>query len=115
MHATVFVGVVLGVIGFLVLARGAVSTSGPFPTALTAAVPAGTGALAITFDVTNEGAAEAIADCRVTRDGVPRPDDVAFRSPRLQAGETVSLERTLVDDPDSYVGYDAERLSLICR
>ena len=31
MHATVFVGVVLGVIGFFVLARGAVSTSGPFP------------------------------------------------------------------------------------
>jgi hypothetical protein len=115
MHATVFVGLVVGVLGFLVLARGAVSTSGPFAAAVTAAVPAEAGALAVTFDVTNEGSAEAMADCRITRDGVPRPDDIAFRSPRLPAGQTVSLERVLVSDPDSYVAYDAERLSLICK
>jgi hypothetical protein len=114
MHATVFVGVVLGVVGFLVLARGAVSTSGPFPAAVTAAVPDVAGALAVTFEVANEGTSEAIADCRFTRDGVPRPDDVAFRSPRLPAGETVTLERVLPPDPDSFVAYDAARLTVVC-
>ena len=110
MHATVFLGVVIGVVGFLVLARGAVSTSGPFPAAVTAAVPAEAGSLAVSFDVTNEGSADAMADCRFTRDGVPRPDDIAFRSPSLPAGETVSLERVIVSDPDSYVAYDAEQI-----
>lgn len=115
MHATVFVGLVLGVIGFLVLARAAVSTSGPFPTAITAAVPGADGAVAVTFDVTNGGDSEAMADCRVTRDGVPRPDDVAFRSPRLGAGQTLSMERLLTPDLGADVAYDAERLSVICR
>jgi len=114
MHATVFVGVVLGVIGFLVLARGAVSTSGPFPAAVSGAIADASGALAVTFQVTNEGASDARADCRFTRDGVPRPDDVAFRSPSLPAGETISMERTLAPDPQSFVAYDAERLSVIC-
>jgi hypothetical protein len=115
MHATVFVGLVIGVVGFFILARGAVSTSGPFPAAVTAAVPGEAGALSVMFDVTNEGVADAMADCRFTRDGVPRPDDVAFRSPRLPAGQTVSMERVLVSDPDSLVAYDTERLSLICK
>jgi hypothetical protein len=115
MHATVFGGLVLGVVGFLVLARGAVSTSGPFPTAVTAAVPSADGVVAVTFDVTNGGAAEAMADCRFTRDGLPRPDDVAFRSPRLPAGQTITLERVLTPDLAADVAYDAERLSVICR
>jgi hypothetical protein len=115
MHATVFVGVVLGVIGLLVLARGAVSTAGPFPASITSAVPADAGALSVTFSLTNDGESEAIADCRFTRDGVPRPDDVAFRSPRLPAGQTISLERAVPADPESYVAYDPDRLSVVCR
>jgi hypothetical protein len=114
MHATVFAGLVIGVVGFLVLARAAVSTTGPFPTAVTAAVPGADGTVAVTFDVTNGGDSEALADCRFTRDGVPRPDDLAFRSPRLAAGETISMERVLTPDLAPGVPYDAERLSVIC-
>ena len=114
MHATVFIGVVLGVVGFFLLARGAVITDGPFLARVTAATIDAAGAIAVSLSITNEGRSEGMADCRVTRDGVPRPDDVAFRSPRLPAGETVALDRLLDPTLASFPAYDAERLSVIC-
>jgi hypothetical protein len=114
MHATVFGGLVLGVIGLLILARAAVSPAGPFTADVGGAVTDAAGAVAITYSITNDGTADGVADCRLTRDGVPRPDDLAFRSPALAAGQTVTLERVLPAEPDSLVPYDAESLSVIC-
>jgi hypothetical protein len=70
--------------------------------------------VALTFGVTNEGATEAVADCRLTRDGVPRPDDLAFRSPPLPAGHTLTLQRDVAREPDSLVAYAPDSLSVIC-
>ena len=66
------------------------------------------------FSIANEGETDGVADCRITRDGVPRPDDLAFRSPSLAAGESVTIERDLVPEPDSPVAYAADRLSIVC-
>jgi hypothetical protein len=116
MHATVFVGIVLGVVGLFVLFRLMMSSAGPFSTEVTSAASAGgAGAVAIAFRITNEGDTEGRADCRFTRDGVPRPDDVAFRSPAVAGGQTIALERELIPDPGSPVAYVPEAVSVICQ
>src|SRR3990172_8100934 len=69
MHATIFGGIVLGVVGFFLLARLAVGTAGPFSTEVTAATADGAGGVAVTLSLTNEGDATGVADCRFTRDG----------------------------------------------
>jgi hypothetical protein len=114
MHATVFGGLVLGVVGFFIVARLATGSSGPFTTEVLTAAADGTGGAFVTFAITNDGTTEGVADCRVTRDGVPRPDDVAFRSPALAAGERVTLERALVREGDSPVAYAADAVSIVC-
>jgi hypothetical protein len=114
MHATVFVGIAVGVIGLFLLARLAVGTTGPFATEVVAAAADGAGGVALTFRVTNEGDTDAVADCRLTRDGVPRPDDLAFRSPRLPAGQTLTLQRDVAREPDSPVAYAPDSLSVTC-
>jgi hypothetical protein len=114
MHATVFGGIVLGVVSFFVLARLAVGTSGPFATEILAATAVGSGGAAVVFSITNEGESAAMADCRITRDGVPRPDDLAFRAPLLAAGASTTIERELNPEPDSPVAYVPDRLSVVC-
>ena len=112
MHATVFIGIVIGVIGFFLIASLAVTTSGPFDSAVTSASSGGDGSVALAFTVTNEGDDEGVADCRITRDGVPRPDDLAFRTESLPGGETVTLERELMAPPAA-PGYDLESLTVV--
>lgn len=115
MHATVFLGIVLGVIGLFVLFRLAQSDAGPFAAEVTAASAGTSGAVSVAFSVTNEGEASGHADCRFTRDGVPRPDDVAFRTPQLAGGETLTLERELVRQAEGGVAYVPDQLSVICQ
>jgi hypothetical protein len=113
MHATVFGGIVLGVIGFFFIASLAVTTTGPFASGVTDATGGPDGDVAVAFTVTNEGPDEGVADCRVTRDGVPRPDDLAFRTVALPGGETVSFERDLAQPP-TRPAYDIEALTVVC-
>jgi len=114
MHATVFGGIVLGVVGFFVLARLAAGTAGPFSTQITAATADGAGGVAVTVRLTNDGQGTGVADCRITRDGVARPDDIAFRAPALAAGQTITIERQLRPAPDSPVTYLADAMSVSC-
>jgi hypothetical protein len=114
MHATIFGGIVLGVLGLFVLLRFATGSPGPFQSRVLTATADGAGGVAITFSVTNEGTGDAAADCRVTRDGVPRPDDLALRSPVLAAGETVTFDRTLSKGAGDPIGYLADSVSVIC-
>lgn len=113
MHATIFGGIVLGVIGFFLIASLAVTTTGPFESTVTSATGGPDGGVSLVFTVTNEGDDEGIADCRVTRDGVPRPEDLAFRTEWLPSGETVTIEREL-SAPEVAPGYDVESLSVEC-
>lgn len=111
MHATIFAGIALGVIGFLLLASLAVTTSGPFASVVTSASGGPDGSVSLAFTVTNEGK-DGVADCRVTRDGVPRPDDLAFRTQSLTGGETAVLERELAAPPTP--PYDLEAMTVDC-
>ncbi len=113
MHATIFGGIVLGVIGFFLVAGLVVTTSGPFASSVTSATGGPEGGVSLAFTVTNEGDDEGIADCRVTRDGVPRPDDLAFRTKVLPGGETMTFEREL-EAPPAAPAYDLESLTVDC-
>jgi hypothetical protein len=115
MHATVFAGIVLGVIGLFVLFRLTQTDAGPFSTQVTSASAGVDGVVAVAFSISNDGAGEGRADCRFTRDGVPRPDDVAFRAPAIAGGDSISLERELTPEPDSPVAYVPELISVICQ
>ncbi len=114
MHATIFGGIVLGVIAFLVVANLAVISGGPFASSVVSSSPGADGTLMLAFTLTNEGDADAVADCRVTRDGVPRPDDFSFRTDSVPAGGSVSVDRQLLAPPEGSVGYDADAVTVLC-
>jgi hypothetical protein len=114
MHATILGGVLLGFLGFLLLARLAVTTGGPFATELIGSAADSTGTLHVGVAGVNEGETEGVADCRVTRDGVPRPDDAIFRTARLAPGERVAVER-VVPPPRQAPTYDADTLTVVCQ
>jgi len=115
MHATIFGGIVLGVLGFFLLANFAVAKTGPYASEVSAAGAGPDGGVTLSFTVTNEGDAAGVADCRVTRDGVPRPDDQTFRTGTVPGGETVTLHRELLAPPEDSVGYDTEAITVACR
>ncbi len=114
MHATIFGGIAFAVIGLLVLANFAVMSSGQFASAVTATSPGPDGGLLLSFMLTNESDSRSVADCRVTRDGVPRADDFAFRTDAVPGGESVALERQLQAPPEGSVGYDAGAVTVLC-
>ena len=114
MHATIFGGIVLGVIGFFLLASLAVARTGPYASDVGTTGAGPDGSVTLSFTVTNEGDAPGVADCRVTRDGVPRPDDQTFRTGTVLAGETVTLKRVLLAPSEDAVGYDTEAITVIC-
>jgi predicted nucleic acid-binding Zn ribbon protein len=114
MHATIFGGIVLGVIGFFLLAGLVVGTTGPYTAEVITASADPDGLIAISFTVTNEGESEGVADCRVTRDGVLRPEDLAFRTATVAAGESMTFEREISPRPGGVVAYDTAAMSVIC-
>ncbi len=112
-HATILVGVVAGFALFLLLLRFAVDQSGPFGTHIAGHVALADGGVEVAVTVTNAGGAEGIASCRITRDGTPRPDDLAFRTERLAPGATVTVTRT-VPAPRAPSVLVPERMTVIC-
>jgi hypothetical protein len=114
MHATILGGVLLGAIFFLLLMRLAAGSGEPFRVELLGAGADAEGDIAVAFSIVNESGSERVADCRVTRDGVPRPDDLAFRTERLPAGQLVLVERDLPPAPAASVPYALDRLTVVC-
>ncbi len=115
MHATIFGGIVAGVIGFLILANLAITSDGPFHSVVNSSSAGPDGAVMLSLTVTNEGDSGGVADCRVTRDGVPRSDDYAFRMQPLAGGETVTLERAFAAPPEGSAGYDIGAVTVLCN
>ena len=113
LHATILAGVVLGIALFLFLLRFAVDQSGPFGTSLAGHIVLADGAVQVAVNVTNTGDREGIATCRITRDGTPRPDDLAFRTERLAPGATITVTRTVpaVTGP---AGLVPDRMTVVC-
>ncbi len=113
LHATILGGVVLGIVLLLVLLRLAVDTSGPFAVGIGGHVVLDDGAVQVALNVTNDGDHDGVATCRITRDGTPRPDDLAFRTELMTPGETVTLTRT-VPAPDGGGALDPGLMTVIC-
>ena len=114
MHATVLGGMVLGVIGFFVLAGQLVGTTGPYDARITSSSRVPGGGVALSFTVANVGSSDGVADCRVTRDGVPRPDDLAFRTEHVPAGGSVVVEKVAPAPPQGSVVYQVDQLTVDC-
>ncbi|MBX3030523.1 MAG: hypothetical protein KF809_10205 [Chloroflexi bacterium] len=112
LHATILVGVMFGVIALLLLLRFAVDDGGPYQATVGGHVTTAEGGVEVSFTVLNTGSADGTATCRVTRDGVPRPDDYSFRTQRLAAGESATLSRTI--PPIGIVAVRPELMTVIC-
>lgn len=112
MHATILLGVALGVVALLVLLRFAVDDGGPYQALVGGHVTTAEGGVEVSVTVVNTGANEGTATCRVTRDGVPRPDDFSFRTQRLAAGESATLSRVI--PPIGAVAIRPDLMTVIC-
>ena len=113
LHATILGGVVLGVVFLLVLLRFAVDQNGPYDSSVAGHIVLADGGVQVAVNVTNTGDTDGIATCRITRDGTPRPDDLAFRTERVPAGATVTVTRT-VPAPAGAGALVPERMTVIC-
>lgn len=107
-HGSVFIGVVVAVIGLALIARLAVAGVGPFNATVDAVAPAA-GGLAITVTVRNDGQAAAQTTCQV------RGEDASGRSaivlsPRLEPGESRTFQRTITE-----LGTTVRPLTIACR
>ncbi|MFI5262370.1 MAG: hypothetical protein ACHQZR_07445 [Candidatus Limnocylindrales bacterium] len=114
LHATILGGVAIGFIGLALLGRLALAGVGPFTGQLTSATIQIDGGIAVTLTVRNDGTKTANATCRVSRGGVPAPDDIDFLTDPLRPGETLTYhEQSLPAGPDS-LPYDPARLAVRC-
>lgn len=114
MHATILGGVLVGVVGFLLLMSFASGRGDPFSVELLGAGADPSGGVALAFAIVNEADSSRVADCRVTRDGVPRPEDLAFRTERLAPAERVLIEKVVPPALPGTLAYDLDRLSVAC-
>jgi hypothetical protein len=94
-HGTVFLGVVVAIVGLALAARFAVAGVGPFQ-AVVSGMNEDAGALVVQVRLTNNGSAAGTTSCRISDpalQGAGKP--VFFVSPRIAPKETVTLEQRL--------------------
>jgi len=113
-HGTILVGVIAGFLIFGLLARFAVSAAGPFEADIQGRATRADGGAEVVVRVMNAGETAASATCRVTRDGVPRQEDLTFRTERLAAGAAVQVTRTLPVPLAGDPAFDVTRLTVAC-
>ncbi len=112
-HGTMLLGVGIGILGFLLLAQLAIRHAGPFSGQVASHILLPTGSTQVELVITNAGASDEIATCRVTRDGAPRPDDLVIRTPSIPAGGSVRITREL-PLPAEPPAYDPNSATLLC-
>jgi hypothetical protein len=113
-HGTMLLGVGLGVIGFLLIARMSVGHAGPFVGSVSGQATQAGGGVAVILHVVNQGPEAAFATCRVTRDGSPRPDDVVFRTSKIPAGGSTDAARILPAAQIGQPAYRIDRVTVAC-
>lgn len=96
-HGTVFIAVLVAVIGLALVARLTLAGVGPFGGTLVVAVPDGKG-LAVTLSVMNQGTAAGQTTCRLTDPRDRSGGGSAFvLSPRIDPGATVTFTKTVAE------------------
>ena len=114
LHATILGGVVLGGIFLLLIWKFMVGAGGPYAATLAETTMNADGGPSIVVTITNTGKQSGVANCRVTRDGAPRPDDPTYRTDRIEPGQSVSIERIVPPPPVTSPAYEIDRMSVIC-
>ncbi len=113
-HGTIFVGVVAGFVALALAARFALGSVGPFPSSIESAVSRPDGGIDVAVRVTNKGAGEASATCRISRGGVTSRNDPVFMTERIPAGQTRVFSRTLPPPGPGDPPLVAVRLAVAC-
>jgi hypothetical protein len=94
-HGTVFIAVLVAVVGLALIGRLTLAGVGPFDGSVVEAVPAGVG-LAITLSVTNHGTAVGQTTCRLTDPQDRSGGGSAFMlSPRIDPGAALTFTKTV--------------------
>lgn len=96
-HGTVFIGIVVAVVGLAIVARLAIAGLGPFPAEVDRVTVAGDG-LSVSVTVTNEGSATGQTTCRL----VDRADRGISRSafvvsPPIQPAQTLTFTSVIFE------------------
>jgi len=97
LHGTVFIAVLIGIVGLALLARLSINGIGPF-TSQVANVAAADAGLAVTLAVRNEGSSAGQTTCRVTD-----PTDAngsrgaILLSPQIEPGATRTFTQTVTE------------------
>ncbi len=108
-HGTVFIAVLVAVIGLALAGRLTLAGVGPFDATVDGAAPEGRG-LAITLTVTNRGTATGQTTCRVNDPKDRNGGGSAFLlSPRIDPGATVTFTKTVTE-----LGATVRDLSVEC-
>jgi hypothetical protein len=107
-HGSVFIAVVVAVIGLALIARLSVAGVGPFDATVDAVAPAD-GGLALTVTVRNDGQAAAQTTCQVRSDDATGRTAIVL-SPRLDPGESRTFQRTVTE-----LGTTVRPLAISCR
>ncbi len=108
-HGTVFIGVVIAVVGLALLGRLALAGVGPFAGTVVGAVPDGAG-LAITLAVTNQGTAVGQTTCRLTDPLDRSGGGSAFMlSPQIEPKASVTFTKTVTE-----LGHTVRDLTVEC-
>lgn len=100
-HATILIGVVVGIGLLLVLFRFGSEGIGPFHSSLAAYTTRADGGLDIAVTVSNAGQRPAGASCRISADGAPDFRDYTFFTALIQPGETRTFTQTVPPAPDA--------------
>lgn len=107
-HGTVFIGVLVAVVGLALVGRLTLAGIGPFQSTIVGAVADGPG-LAITLSVTNQGTAAGQTTCRLTDPLDRNGGGSAFLlSPRIEPGATVTFTKIVTELGDSVRDLTAE-------
>ncbi|MFN8621043.1 MAG: hypothetical protein U0869_09900 [Chloroflexota bacterium] len=114
LHATLLVGVLLGGFALLVLWKFMVGQGGPYTATFTEKTIGPDGGAAIVVSVQNTGTTAGVANCRVTRDGAPRPDDPTYRTEKIAPGESATLQREVPAPAINTPAYDTEHMTVLC-
>ena len=112
-HATVLIGVIVGIGLVLLLFRFGSAGIGPFPASLAGYTLRADGGLDVAVTVTNNGSRPAGTSCRISDSGAPDYRDYTFFTQPIAPGETRTFTQTVPPVPGS-VPVTPVSLTVIC-
>jgi hypothetical protein len=98
-HATILIGVIVGIGLLLLLFRFGSAGIGPFPSTLSGTSTRADGGIDVAVTVTNNGTRPAGASCRISNSAAQDFRDYVFFTQPIQPGETKTFTQTMPPPP----------------